>query len=103
MAQGDPAVTGRCGVKLSMFFPVAVNHKGQIDFHFVLSAPSFTDWGKIMDAYSEDSPRRCLKCALPSSVTKRSALCSSVSDSTDPQRLDASGSRETGAYSTQAA
>jgi hypothetical protein len=47
---------GGAGAKLGVFFPVAVNHKGQIDFHFVLSMPSFTDWGKMQDAYTEDSP-----------------------------------------------
>ena len=47
---------GGAAIKLSVLFPVAVTHKGQTDFHFVLSAPSFTDWGKFMDAYSEDSP-----------------------------------------------
>jgi len=47
---------GGAAVKLGVLFPVAVNHKGDTDFHFVLSAPSFTDWGKLQDAYTEDSP-----------------------------------------------
>src|SRR6476619_6923334 len=28
---------------------------GNVDFYFVLNAPSFTDWGKIWDAYKDDS------------------------------------------------
>ncbi|MCP3964160.1 MAG: hypothetical protein GY719_40540 [bacterium] len=39
-----------------VFFPVAVTNMGNTDFILVLSAPSFTDWGKFWDGYSDDSP-----------------------------------------------
>ena len=47
---------GGAAANVRVFFPVVVNKTGQTDFYFVLNAPSFTDWGKIWDAYSEDSP-----------------------------------------------
>ena len=46
---------GGAAVKMRVFFPVVVNSTGQTDFYFVLNAPSFTDWGKIWDAYTEGS------------------------------------------------
>jgi len=35
-----------------VFFPVAVNGTGETDFLFVLSAPSFEEWGKFWDNYA---------------------------------------------------
>jgi len=43
------------GYNIKIFFPVAVNNTGDVDFYFVFSAPSFTDWGKMWDAYDDDS------------------------------------------------
>jgi len=39
-----------------VYFPVAVNATGQIDFLFVFVAPSFEEWGKFWDGYADDSP-----------------------------------------------
>jgi hypothetical protein len=47
---------GGAAVKVRVFFPVVVNNTGQTDFYFVMNAPTFTDWGKIWDAYRDDSP-----------------------------------------------
>jgi hypothetical protein len=47
---------GGANVRVQVLFPVAVNATGQTDFQFVVISPSFTDWGKLWDAYKDDSP-----------------------------------------------
>ena len=42
-------------LKAYVYFPVAVNAIGQIDVLFVVSAPTFEEWGKFWDNYI-DSP-----------------------------------------------
>ena len=42
-------------VKMRVFFPAVASGSGNVDFYFVMNAPSFTDWGKIWDAYQDDS------------------------------------------------
>ena len=42
-------------VKMRVFFPAVASGAGNVDFYFVMNVPSFVDWGKIWDAYSEDS------------------------------------------------
>ena len=42
-------------VKVRVFFPAVVNNTSQTDFYFVVNSPSFTDWGKMWDAYQDDS------------------------------------------------
>ena len=34
-----------------VFFPVAVNVAGNMDFMFIVTAPSFAEWGKFWDEY----------------------------------------------------
>jgi hypothetical protein len=34
-----------------VLFPIAVNGVGEMDMMFVVTAPSFQDWGKFWDAY----------------------------------------------------
>ena len=46
---------GGAAVKMRVFFPAVASGAGNVDFYFVLNAPSFTDWGKIWDAYQDDS------------------------------------------------
>lgn len=36
-----------------ILFPVAVNATGEMDLMFVVTAPSFAEWGKFWDAYPE--------------------------------------------------
>ena len=43
------------GVDVRILFPVAVNATNQMDFMFVVSAPSFQQWGIFWDNY-HDSP-----------------------------------------------
>jgi hypothetical protein len=38
-------------LKAFVNFPVAVNAPGQIDILFVVTAPSFQEWGKFWDSY----------------------------------------------------
>jgi hypothetical protein len=46
---------GGAAVKMRVFFPVVNSRGGETDFYFVMNTPTFTDWGKIWDAYSDDS------------------------------------------------
>ena len=46
---------GGAAAKVRVFFPTVVNNTGQTDFYFVVNSPSFTDWGKMWDAYQDDS------------------------------------------------
>ena len=46
---------GGAAAKVRVFFPTVVNNTGQTDFYFVVNSPSFTDWGKMWDAYQNDS------------------------------------------------
>ncbi len=42
---------GGANLKAQVFFPVAVNAMGEADMMYVLTAPSFAEWGKFWDAY----------------------------------------------------
>ena len=44
-------VDGGANIEAKIFFPVAVNATGQMDVMFVLTWPSFAEWGKFWDAY----------------------------------------------------
>ena len=46
---------GGAAVKMRVFFPAVASGAGDVDFYFVMNAPSFTDWGKIWDAYTDDT------------------------------------------------
>ena len=48
-------MSGGAAVKMRVFFPAVASGAGNVDFYFVVNAPSFTDWGKIWDAYQDDS------------------------------------------------
>ena len=48
---------GGAGLEAYVLFPVAVNNTGDIDLLFVVTAPSFAEWGQFWDAYqAPDSP-----------------------------------------------
>ena len=47
---------GGANVKVQVLFPVAVSATGQSDFQFAVISPNFTEWGKLWDAYKDDSP-----------------------------------------------
>jgi hypothetical protein len=44
---------GGAGAMMKVFFPAVVNNTGSTDFYFVLNTKTFTDWGKIWDAYQD--------------------------------------------------
>jgi hypothetical protein len=46
---------GGATVKMRVFFPTVVNDTKKADFYFVMNTPTYADWGKIWDAYSDDS------------------------------------------------
>lgn len=46
-------VEGGQDLELQVMFPVAVNSTGEIDVLLLLTAPSFTDWGKFWDGYTD--------------------------------------------------
>ena len=49
------------GLDAYVFFPVAVNNAENIDLLFVVTAPSFSDWGQFWDAYqTPGSPMEAL-------------------------------------------
>lgn len=45
------AVNGGENIEAHVLFPVAVNATGETDFVFVVTMPTFEDWGKFWDAY----------------------------------------------------
>lgn len=49
--QGARQVDGGENIEATILFPVAVNAAGDTDFVFVVSMPSFAEWGKFWDAY----------------------------------------------------
>jgi hypothetical protein len=36
-----------------VYFPIAVNATGEMDFMYIVVAPSFEEWGKFWDNYSD--------------------------------------------------
>jgi hypothetical protein len=46
---------GGANATMRVFFPAVVNGAGDTDLYLVLNAATFTDWGKIWDAYQEGS------------------------------------------------
>lgn len=46
---------GGDGLEVYLYFPIAVDKTGEIDFLFVIVAPSFQEWGVFWDGY-EGSP-----------------------------------------------
>ena len=42
---------GGANLEAFVFFPVAVNATGQMDFMFVVKAPNFSEWGQFWDSY----------------------------------------------------
>lgn len=44
---------GGANIEAYMLFPVAVNATAETDVWFVITSPSFTEWGKFWDAYPD--------------------------------------------------
>ena len=45
------SMKGGENIEVSLFFPVAVDKTGEIDFLMVVTAPSFAEWGLFWDNY----------------------------------------------------
>ena len=62
------------GMQVQVLFPVAVNATNQMDFLFLVSAPSFEKWGVFWDNYHDspvaqvDDGRMAGKAVCPDSV-----------------------------------
>ena len=44
-------IDGGENIEVHILFPVAVNATGETDLVFVVTMPTFTEWGKFWDAY----------------------------------------------------
>ena len=44
-------LNGGANIESQVFFPVAVNATGEMDLMYVLTLPTFEEWGKFWDAY----------------------------------------------------
>lgn len=44
-------IDGGENIEAHILFPVAVNASGETDFVFVVTMPTFAEWGKFWDAY----------------------------------------------------
>ena len=55
-----------------VYFPVAVNATGQMDFMFIVTAPTFEEWGRFWDNYAgspaDEVDKRNEKVVCPDSV-----------------------------------
>jgi hypothetical protein len=47
---------GAAKARVHVLWPAAVSNMGKTDFQIVWELPSFTDWGKLWDAYNDASP-----------------------------------------------
>ena len=43
---------GGKNLHVNLLFPVAVNNAGELDFMFVVTAPTFAEWGMFWDGYA---------------------------------------------------
>jgi hypothetical protein len=50
---GARKVDGGENMEAHILFPVAVNASGETDFVFIVTMPTFSDWGKFWDAYPD--------------------------------------------------
>jgi hypothetical protein len=59
-------------LKAYVYFPVAVNATGQMDAMFIITAPTFEEWGKFWDNYAgspaDEVDKRNEKVVCPNSV-----------------------------------
>jgi hypothetical protein len=44
-------IDGGANIEAHILFPVAVNASGETDFVFIVTMPTFAEWGKFWDAY----------------------------------------------------
>jgi hypothetical protein len=49
------AVPGGQRIKATVYFPVAADYTDEIDILFVVTAPSFEEWGRFWDNYADSA------------------------------------------------
>ena len=65
-------------MEVSLFFPVAVDKTGEIDFLFVVSAPSFAEWGLFWDGYDGSPASKVDQGSNSKAICPDSALWETV-------------------------
>jgi len=51
--KGVRKIDGGANVEAMVLFPIAVNASGQTDLIFMVTAPTFAEWGRFWDAYPD--------------------------------------------------
>jgi hypothetical protein len=65
-------------IEASVYFPVAVNAIGEMDVFFIVTAPSFEEWGKFWDNYGGSEAAGLEKQQNEKVVCPDSALWESI-------------------------
>jgi hypothetical protein len=65
-------------MEVTLFFPVAVDKTGEIDFLFVISAPSFAEWGLFWDGYDGSPASKVDQGSNSKAICPDSALWETV-------------------------
>jgi len=51
--KGVRKIDGGANIEAMVLFPIAVNASGQTDLIFMVTAPTFAEWGRFWDAYPD--------------------------------------------------
>lgn len=65
-------------MEVTLFFPVAVDKTGETDFLFVVTAPSFAEWGLFWDGYEGSPASKVDQGSNSKAICPDSALWESV-------------------------
>jgi hypothetical protein len=71
-------VKGGERLEASVYFPVAVNAIGEMDVFFIVTAPTFEEWGKFWDNYGDSQAAALEKQQNEKVVCPDSALWESI-------------------------
>ena len=69
---------GGANMKAKIYFPVAVNATGEMDIMYVLTFPSFAEWGKFWDVYPDSDAADIEEDAIEMVVCPDSVVWESV-------------------------
>ena len=76
--KGAKELKGGANLTAAVYFPVAVNNTGQTDLIFLVTAPSFSEWGQFWDVYGEGKAVKAERDYADKIVCPDSALWESV-------------------------
>jgi hypothetical protein len=51
--EGVRKIDGGANIEAMVLFPIAVNASGETDLIFMVTAPTFAEWGRFWDAYPD--------------------------------------------------